>query len=488
MKSFSLTKKSALLSIPLTIIAGLIGVFTWKLLTGQNADIDHATRVRELAAESRYRVAEISDAMKGFLLNPSDTSEYSRKKANDQKLLTSFEEMKTLTQNDELLGQIEETQRFEIKTLDPAEERVISLAKQGKGPEAHAEFTQSYLPARAKYEKLSEKLTQLAAEEFHLRQEAMTTALQRAAKLIIFVFALGLFGASIAVILMIKILSKKVSVFTVKLRESGIHLTSNIKQLAKASQALFAGSSQSASSLEETVASVEELSSMVAMNEDNARAAAGLSLKSSQAAEVGEKEISELITQMNDISQSSKQIEEIINVIDDIAFQTNLLALNAAVEAARAGEQGKGFSVVAEAVRNLSQRSAAAAKDIATLIKESVSKIEKGAATADRSGKVLSEILQSVKKVADLNQEIADASTHQSVGIKQIGKAVSELDQVTQRNAAASEEAAATTEQMLAHAASLQSFSDEIAGLIDGTTGKPADPTQAETTTEATTV
>ncbi|RYZ67811.1 MAG: chemotaxis protein, partial [Proteobacteria bacterium] len=220
--------------------------------------------------------------------------------------------------------------------------------------------------------------------------------------------------------------------------------------------------------LAETVASTEELSSMVKLNSDNAKQAAALAHTSCKSAEEGENEIQSLITSMTDISASSKKIEEIINVIEYITFQTNLLALNAAVEAARAGEQGKGFAVVAEAVRNLAQRSASAAKDITVLIKESVTKIERGSKVADSSGSVLKNIVTSVKKVSDLNSEIASASAEQANGISQITKAMNELDRATQQNASASEEVAASSEEMSSQAYSLRSLVTELMALIEG--------------------
>lgn len=241
---------------------------------------------------------------------------------------------------------------------------------------------------------------------------------------------------------------KKVSSVSMDLTKTGQQVRESIEQLSKAGTTLSHSATSAAASLEETVASLEEMNSMVQMNSNNARQAAQLSQISYQSAERGEKEVQLLISSMKDISQSSKRIEEITTVIDDIAFQTNLLALNAAVEAARAGEQGKGFAVVADAVRGLAQRSASAAKEISNLIKESVHKIDSGTQIADKSGVVLTEIVNSVKKVSDINTEIAEASSQQATGLQQINKAMSDLDQSSQNNAASAEQIANTSSEI----------------------------------------
>lgn len=267
-------------------------------------------------------------------------------------------------------------------------------------------------------------------------------------------------------------ISKSVGTIAERLSSASGQVTSSVEQLSEAGNSLSQSSTEAAASLEETVAALEEMTSMVQMNSDNAKQAAALSASSRNSAEQGEQEIQTLIKSMTEISTSSKKIEEIIHVIDDIAFQTNLLALNAAVEAARAGEQGKGFAVVAEAVRALAQRSAASAKDISSLIKDSVSQIEKGSQIADQSGAVLTNIVNSIKKVSDLNNEIAAASAEQTTGIQQIGKAMNQLDQASQSNAASAEEIAATSGEINNLALTSQSLTVELNAVIMGSSAE----------------
>lgn len=253
------------------------------------------------------------------------------------------------------------------------------------------------------------------------------------------------------------------------LMRSNLQVASSITQLKTAGNSLSSSSTESAASLEETVASLEEITSMVRLGSNNAKMAAELAGTSRQTAENGAVEIQNLITSMTAISKSSKKIEEITSVIDDIAFQTNLLALNAAVEAARAGEQGKGFAVVAEAVRALAQRSSVSAKDISSLIKDSVEQIERGSTIADKSGSMLSNIVTSIKKVSDLNNEIATASNEQAAGIEQINTAMTQLDQAGQINAASAEEISAATEELKKLVDTTVILTSDLTQIVEGT-------------------
>ncbi|WP_431273555.1 methyl-accepting chemotaxis protein [Variovorax ureilyticus] len=226
-------------------------------------------------------------------------------------------------------------------------------------------------------------------------------------------------------------------------------------QIATGNQDLSSRTEEQASSLEETAASMEELTSTVKQNADNARQANQLAVSASEVAVRGGSVVSQVVDTMGSINASSRKIVDIIGVIDGIAFQTNILALNAAVEAARAGEQGRGFAVVASEVRNLAQRSAAAAKEIKTLIGDSVDKVEEGSKQVAEAGRTMDEIVDSVKRVTDIMGEITAASQEQTSGIEQVNQAITQMDQVTQQNAALVEEAAAAAGSLQEQATSL---------------------------------
>lgn len=265
-----------------------------------------------------------------------------------------------------------------------------------------------------------------------------------------------------------KVMVRSFAQVTDVVSDSVTETSSKAGEILNSSEKLSNATTKQAAAIEETVASIEELSVMVQRNADHARQAADLSKESSQAATDGGKEITNLISAMRDIYEGSRRIEEIINVIDDIAFQTNLLALNAAVEAARAGEQGKGFAVVADAVRSLAQRSAGAAKEIGTLIQESVQKTQNGTRIADASGNALQTMIRSIQKVVDLNNEISQASQEQATGIQQLSRAMTEIDQSTQTNAAVAQELATSSDILTGQSDHMKSALGELHKLLQG--------------------
>ena len=230
-------------------------------------------------------------------------------------------------------------------------------------------------------------------------------------------------------------------------------------EIAQGNHDLSARTESQASALEQTSAAMEQLGATVVQNAESAAQANQLALNASAVAVQGGQVVGQVVETMKGINDSSRKIADIISVIDGIAFQTNILALNAAVEAARAGEQGRGFAVVASEVRSLAGRSAEAAKEIKGLINDSVQRVEQGSALVDRAGFTMTEVVSAIKRVTDLVGEISSASKEQSIGVAQVGEAITQMDQATQQNAA-------LVEEMAAAASSLKSQASDLVGTV----------------------
>lgn len=298
---------------------------------------------------------------------------------------------------------------------------------------------------------------------------AATHATSRASVTTIVVFAMG--GLVVSILFAWFVLKKPLNslreaISSIKGASAELNTTGH--EISNAAQNLSTASTQAAAALEQTSASLEELTSMVKLNTENAKSAKEISANATHAAKEGEGQIKTLLESMKQVAVTAKKVEEITTVIDDIAFQTNLLALNASVEAARAGEHGKGFAVVADAVRSLAQKSALSAKEISGLIGESVNQVNQSYEYAVRSEKSLHDIVVESEKVSVLNTEIAHASAEQTAGIEQIGKAVHELDKVTQNNAASSEEAAAASVELSGQSEQLDQLVESVGNVING--------------------
>ena len=254
----------------------------------------------------------------------------------------------------------------------------------------------------------------------------------------------------------LKHMVERLSNVVAEINTSSSNVAAGAEQMSSTSQAMSQGATEQASALEEISSSMNQIASQTKQNAENASHASKLAGEAKDYAARGNQQVGEMVGAMKEISESSRNIQKIIKVIDEIAFQTNLLALNAAVEAARAGKHGKGFAVVAEEVRNLAARSAKAAKETAEMIEGAVKKIEDGTAMADRTAAALSEIVTAATKVTDLVAEIAAASNEQAQGVSQITQGLSQIDQVTQQNTAHAEESASAAEELSSQAMVLQ--------------------------------
>jgi hypothetical protein len=305
--------------------------------------------------------------------------------------------------------------------------------------------------------------------------EAKTEYQKTAQRMQVLSAALSVFatlvGAGLALALT-RGVSRKVRTIADTLAAGSDQTSSAASQVSRASNSLADGASQQAASVEETSSSLEEMSSMTQRNAANANSAKDLSQQTRTAADTGVAEMQEMSSAMGAIKAASDNIARIIKTIDEIAFQTNILALNAAVEAARAGEAGMGFAVVAEEVRNLAQRSAQAAKETTTLIEDSIQKNERGVQVTARVGQSLQDIAAKARQVDVLVAEIASASHEQSQGINQINLAVTQVDKVTQSNAAHAEETASAAEELSAQAEVLKEAVRELLVLV-GSDGQP---------------
>ena len=274
--------------------------------------------------------------------------------------------------------------------------------------------------------------------------------------------------AGLGSFLIARIVSRPVNRFVADLSEASSQIGISAQQLSQASQEIANGATEQASQIEETSASMEELSSMVKQNAENAKQASLLANRSTESSRTGAQEMTRMGQAMDSISQSAEGIRDVIDVIEDIAFQTNMLALNAAVEAARAGEAGLGFAVVADEVKNLANRSAASAKETATMIKETNRKVSEGLEISKSLGVVFQQIIQNSQKADEVTREVEVASRQQDEGIEQVNQAIVQFDTVVQNNASSSEETASAAEELQSQVQTLEGVVKQLHRIVSG--------------------
>jgi methyl-accepting chemotaxis protein len=474
--SMRLSLRSKLLILISLSIVGVGGVFSFMLISEARQSkavmgelIEHARDMKTIGQISFVFKSEVQ-AWKDLLIRGTNSDNYKKYSAEleekSHKVHEMTDELKKGLQSAEGQQLADEFLKAEVELFSNYQTAKTSFLN----PE-NFQMAEADKALKGKDRPVTESLNKLNTVIEKNMETSTLESEQRLASQMKLGFMVAFFVTALVVIMAWTVL-RKISLRLIHVTHSLEQVSSNIDgaalEISNASVQLANSNTEAAASIEETSASIEEISSMVKRTTDSMKETNSLAVSGNETALKGEKEMTALITSMNEIKKSSGKMEEIIAVIDDIAFQTNLLALNASVEAARAGEQGKGFAVVADAVRTLAQRSATSAKDISTLIKESVAKIEDGARIAAGNEAVLKDIVVAIRKISQLTSDVSAMGAEQLSGVEQIAKAVSQLDQTSQMNAASAEETSGASMQLKAQTQVLMGSIHDLQSVVEG--------------------
>ncbi len=422
-------------------------------------DIDNLTtdmQVRVRGILLRVRMKDMETAGKHHAAFASDMTKLKQESAEFMSSTTKTE-LRELLQN-AVVNKLPE--------LQSEEATMYELAVKGDSAGAESYLNDKLMPLTDAVSNDADHLFQLESQSAsaHADEASGLVAPARYTSMVMICLALGV---TCVVIYVVRGINKTLASSATELRECADQVSSAASQVSSSSQSLAQGSSEQAASLEETSASSEEINSMARKNTDNSKATAELLAQSQSKVNLANQHLADMVQSMNEITESSGKISKIIKVIDEIAFQTNILALNAAVEAARAGEAGMGFAVVADEVRSLAQRSAQAAKDTATLIEDSIAKSSEGKGKVDLVAAAIQAVTEDTARIKVMVDEVSLGSEEQSNGIEQVGRAIVQMEQVTQTTAANAEESAAAAEELNAQSETMKDVVGRLFAMID---------------------
>lgn len=512
----SLLSKIMFASLPLVVGSLLTLNSIYRMTTSQDTDSARAVRILDLTKEAELEMVKMSEALRGYLLNPADTKEFEAKKAADEAFSKHMGDLLGLVSDDaEITALAKEMAEYDEGELDRVENEIAALI-QKRDPTAPDFYSRVYSPARAKQAARFVHLEELvraksAAILKTVEKKHVADALWSGA---ILLFSL-LVGMTILYTVFITTI-RRVRRISSQLSEASQALNDSASQVSGSSRSLSQAATEQAASLQQTSASLEETNAMVSKNTDNAKLAADVTAESQTKANEGKLAVERMKRSMEEINrsnqdivaqvnESNRQMAEIVHVIqeigaktkviNDIVFQTKLLSFNASVEAARAGEHGKGFAVVAEEVGSLAQMSGNASKEISEMLDGSIQKvegifketkvkvealvtdgktrIESGIHIAEQCLQALADIVSKVDSVSSMAVEISEASQEQATGLNEINKAMAQLDQVTQQNASASEQTARASTDLSSQAEILKSIIEDLAVTIEGRKASP---------------
>jgi methyl-accepting chemotaxis protein/methyl-accepting chemotaxis protein-1 (serine sensor receptor) len=473
-KNLTIGKKFSLACVALVLLGVVLGAVAVINVGSINTNLQSITQD---SLPGVYRIGALQTTVQSirgnfwkYLAN-SDASKKAQTEQANEALKQSFYD--GLAAYEKTITKTEDRQQFE--KIKPAFDQFIaawgdvqSLDRQGKTTEAIAKYFATVDPAHKATTAVVQSLVDWNKTQGEKNAvTATSTVSQSRIWAISLLVAMILIGGTLSYVIT-KNVNKALTRAIAELTEGADQVASAAGQVASSSQALAQGSSEQAASLEETSASSEEINSMARKNTENSRSAADLVTASEQKFVETNQALEQTVSAMNDINEQSGKISKIIKTIDEIAFQTNILALNAAVEAARAGEAGMGFAVVADEVRNLAQRAAQAAKDTSSLIEESITKSGDGKEKVDQVAAAIQALTAESASIKTLVDEVNLGSQEQSRGIDQIVKAISQMEQVTQKNAAGAEEGASAAEQLTAQSETLKDVVARLDTMVGG--------------------
>ncbi|MCM2322130.1 MAG: methyl-accepting chemotaxis protein [Oligoflexia bacterium] len=497
--------------IPLIIVVAIVIFIANRALNGSTQKLMGSVQTLEDGFQALLYAGEMSDAMKGFMLNPSNDSEKQRKIRADEKLQELMTAIKKRNVSPELLSALQRLSDADENELNPFENEIAALIERGKTQEALLRFQKEYAGKRSNYDSAVTDLLKVAKAEAHAEASAIDSSMKTAFVEIAAGLTLGMIGIVAFLGWLATTLSRRLGVLTTRFTTESDSVTMAARQILDTSQSLAQAVSEQSAALQETVASVEEINAMVARNASNAQKTKETVEASRHKFDTGKVAVQELhrnmdhiqttndqvVTQMErnnaefgDIVKVISEIGDKTRIINDIVFQTKLLSFNASVEAARAGEHGKGFAVVAEEVGNLAQMSGNAAKEISSMLETSVKRVkgimekrseeatalvsttkatlEAGASSTRKCGDAFDSVMSDAGEINSLMQEITAASTEQAQGLSEVTRAMGQLDQVTQQNNSVAQRASNLAQALARQAETLKTMTKDLTVMVQG--------------------